>query len=257
MIDSLLLTCPIVYTFAGAVALTNATGFFFARDGRLYLVTARHVFFDGRRNHRPDRIEIEVHSSDADVAATLRFSVPLYNQGNSVWLAATDDGGAVDVAIAEIDQAALPASTRLQAFTPDHLLGPGEHVEIGARLLTVGYPMGFEDALHRLPVARQAGLASSFGLRFGGKGYFLVDAWTHRGISGAPVVMRAAGDFNPAGAAASLPWRLLGIHSARLESPLRDPSQDEVLGLNAVWYADVILALTDNRQALPPAGGGH
>ena len=35
-------------------------------------------------------------------------------------------------------------------------------------------------------------IASSFGIRFGGYGYFLTDARMHRGASGAPVVARAA-----------------------------------------------------------------
>ena len=58
-------------------------------------------------------------------------------------------------------------------------------------MLVVGFPLGFHDALHHLPVVRHAVNASSFGLRFQGKGYFLTDARTHRGTSGAPVVMRA------------------------------------------------------------------
>ena len=91
-------------------------------------------------------------------------------------------------------------------------------------------------------VARHAVIASSFGLRFQGEGYFLTDARTHRGTSGAPVVMRAAaGDWS----AKDLPWRLLGIHSARLDVGTRDLELDEALGLNCAWYADILLTLTE------------
>ena len=131
-------------------------------------------------------------------------------------------------------------STAFQAFTPDQIAGAGERVTIGSTLLTAGYPMGFEDTLHHLPVARSATLASTFGLRFNGKGYFLIDARTHRGLSGAPVVMQDSA--GPDGCA--LGWKLLGIHSARLESGSRDPAQDEALGLNSIWYADILLTLT-------------
>ena len=55
----------------------------------------------------------------------------------------------------------------------------------------VGFPLGFHDTLHHMPVVRHAVVASSFGLRFQGHGYFLTDARTHRGTSGAPVVMRS------------------------------------------------------------------
>ncbi len=59
----------------------------------------------------------------------------------------------------------------------------------------VGFPLGFHDTLHHLPVVRQPVIASSFGLRFQGQGCFLTDARTHRGTSGAPVVMQDdAGD---------------------------------------------------------------
>ena len=101
--------------------------------------------------------------------------------------------------------------------------------------------MGFYDQLHRLPVARQASLASAYGVRFQGQGFFLVDAWTHRGLSGAPVLIRL--EKSPENS--DLPWYVLGIHSARLEAGSREPEHDEVLGLNAVWYADILKALTE------------
>ena len=87
---------------------------------------------------------------------------------------------------------------------------PREPVEVGTSLLVVGFPLGFHDTLHHLPVVRHAVIASSFGLRFQGKGYFLTDARTHRGTSGAPVVMRAR---EPEPELGDLPWMLLGVHS--------------------------------------------
>ena len=89
----------------------------------------------------------------------------------------------------------------------------------------------------------QAVVASSFGLRFQGQGYFLTDARTHRGTSGAPVVLRRFGPNVPPG---DLPWMLLGVHSARLDVGTRDLNLDEALGLNCAWYADILLTLTRN-----------
>ncbi len=83
-------------------------------------------------------------------------------------------------------------------------------------------------------------MASSFGFRFQGMGYFLTDARTHRGTSGAPVVMR-----NTADSASELPWKLLGVHSARLDVGTRDLVLDEALGLNCAWYADILMTLTE------------
>ena len=61
MIESLLLAVTRVSTFLGNQPLTGATGFFFERDNRLFLVTSRHVVSDEASNHRPDRLEIELH----------------------------------------------------------------------------------------------------------------------------------------------------------------------------------------------------
>jgi hypothetical protein len=100
--------------------------------------------------------------------------------------------------------------------------------------------MGFHDTLHHLPVARHAINASPLSFRFQGMGYFLTDARTHRGTSGACVVMRSRGSE------AELPWTLLGIHSARLDVGTRDLELDEALGLNCAWFADVLVPLTKN-----------
>jgi hypothetical protein len=239
-IDSLLLAAARVDTFAGDRLLTNASGFFFERDGRLFLVTSRHVMIDEPSKHFPDRIEIELHIDPDNMAKSTGFSMPLYRAGKSVWHQGSDTGGDIDVAVLEIERGALPKTVVLRAFTPEHLYDPREPVELGALLLVVGFPLGFHDALHHLPVVRHAVNASPFGLRFQGKGYFLTDARTHRGTSGAPVVMRA-----PGAAPGDLPWRLLGVHSSRLDVGTRDLNQDEALGLNCAWYADILLTLTE------------
>lgn len=221
--------------------LTNATGFFFERGERLFLVTSQHVLADPGRGHAPDRIEIELHVGAETLTASTGFSIPLYRNGLGVWRTCQDRAGAVDVAMLEINRAALPPDTVYRAFSPNHIPLRFDAIEVGTPLLVVGFPLGFHDSLHHLPVVRQAVIASSFGLRFQGQGYFLTDARTHRGTSGAPVVMRMA----PEGMGdASLPWLLLGVHSARLDIGTRDLLLDEALGLNCAWYADVLMTLS-------------
>jgi hypothetical protein len=88
---------------------------------------------------------------------------------------------------------------------------------------------------------RQAAIASSFGLRFQGRGFFVTDGRLHRGTSGAPVLVHhEAASLQRDG----LPWALLGVHSSRFDIGGRDKDEDESLGLNCAWYADVLLALT-------------
>jgi hypothetical protein len=247
MIESLLLTAARILTFEQGQALTNASGFFFQRDERLFLVTSRHVVIDEPSKHFPDRMEIELHTDADNLAQSTGFSIPLYRYGKSIWRQGLDSAGEIDVCVIEIERDALPTTAVYRAFTPEHLPGPGDHVEVGSALLVVGFPLGFHDGLHHMPVVRHAVVASSFGLRFQGEGYFLTDARTHRGTSGAPVVMRMAGSASSRG---GLPWMLLGVHSARLDLGTRDLKLDEALGLNCAWYADILLTLTDPENAV-------
>jgi hypothetical protein len=239
-VESILLTAAPILTFQGSRGLTNASGFFFERDERLFLVTSRHVVIDEASNHRPDRIEIALHCDPENVAQATGFSIPLYQKGRSVWRAGLDSAGGIDVAAIEIVRPALPENAFFRSFGPQHLLGSHDAVEVGSPVLIVGFPLGFRDHLHHMPVVRQAIVASSFGLRFQGEGYFLTDGRTHRGSSGAPVVMRVA---EPEADIRELPWRLLGVHSARLDVG-RDLDRDEALGLNCAWYADILMTLT-------------
>jgi len=240
MIDTLLLSAVKVLTFQGGQPLTNASGFFFERGERLFLVTSGHVVYDESSQHFPDLVRIALHIDQDNVARLMDFEIPLYRDGKSVWRQANDMAGEIDVAMIELERAALPESLVYRAFTEDHLVGAAE-VEVGTALLIVGFPLGFQDALHQLPVVRHAVLSSCFDLRFQGEGYFLTDARTHRGMSGAPVVMRMGDSSDRSG---DLPWRLLGVHSARLDVGTRDALIDEGLGLNCTWFADALLPLS-------------
>lgn len=240
-VDPLFLATPLVHTFLGVQALTNASGFFFSRGERLFLVTSRHVLFDEASGHRPDRIEITLHLDPHNLTLCTGFSMPLYAERRAQWRQGRDSGGEIDVAVLEIERAALPPEAVLFAFTPAHLVRDFEAVPTDAPLFIAGFPLGFQDTVHQLPVLRRAAIASPFGLRFQGQGMFLTDARAHRGISGAPVVMREAAQRPEMGA---LSWRLLGVHSSRLDMGNRDQSLDESLGLNGAWYADILLTLT-------------
>ena len=150
----------------------------------------------------------------------------------------------LDVAVLELDRATLPAGSIIQAFGPQHLPDRFERFRVGDRLAIPGFPLGFFDTVHHLPVVRQASVASSYGVRFQGQGYFLTDARMHRGSSGSPVLARlepTSGD-RPS-------WCLMGVHSSRMDMATRDLVQDESLGLNCAWYADVLMALTRTAGA--------
>jgi hypothetical protein len=211
MIEPLLLTTTLVSTFCDRQALTAAGGFFFERDQRLYLVTSRHVLIDKPSGYFPNRIELTLHTDATNLTHATSLSVPLYKDGQSLCHQGRDAGGEIDVALIKLDRAALPASVLIRCFTPAHLQHSLQ--EVGASLLVVGFPLGFHDSLHHLPVVRQAVIASS------------------------------VGSCDPGGDA-SLPWKLLGVHSLRLDIGRRNLLVDELLGLNSAWYADILMTLT-------------
>lgn len=243
MIEPLLLAVCRVSTYHGERRLTNASSFFFQRDHRLFLVTSRHVMIDDPSQHYPTRLQVELHTDAEDMAQSTGFSIPLYEDGKSLWRQGIDAGGEIDVAVIEIDRSALPEGAVYRAFGPANLLAPIDQVEVGSSLLIVGFPLGFHDTLHHMPVVRHAVIASSFGLRFKGEGYFLTDARTHRGTSGAPVVLRAP--VTRGMPETTLQWLLLGVHSSRIDVGTRDQILDEALGLNGTWYTDILMTLTE------------
>jgi len=151
VIDPLLHTAARVLTFEQQRPLTNASGFFFERDERLFLITSRHVLVDEPTGHYPNRLEIELHTDPDNLGRSTGFSIPLYRDGKSVWRQGIDTAGEIDVAAIEIERSALPETTVYRAFTPDHLHNPTDLVEVGTPLLIVGFPLGFHDALHHMP----------------------------------------------------------------------------------------------------------
>lgn len=243
--EALLLSTVPVHTFAGPQALTAATGFLFARDEQMFIVTSRHVLLDEANGHRPDRIEIEVHAEAQHPWPTVQLSLLIYRDGLPQWREPPMDGPVrPDVAAIPLEPGLLPERSTLQVFTPAHLAPEGARCPVGSALSVVGFPLGFYDTVHRLPVVRQAAVASAIEVPFQGRPCFLTDARLHRGMSGAPVVARRAG-----AAEGTLGYRLLGVHAARMDMGDRHPTEDETLGLNMAWSASLLLGITR------PAGG--
>lgn len=243
-IEALLLTATRITTFAQSTALTNASGFFFRRGDRLFLVSNRHVFSDAASSHFPDRVEIGIHADTHDLTRQAVLSLPLYSEGLQQWRMADDHGGAADVAALEIPAACLPADAALQAFDETHLDARDEEISIGDSLTIVGFSLDQNDTTHHLPVARGAFIASAHGVPFQGQSCFLTDTRTLPGSSGSPVVRRRTCDGSPS---PSPSWQLLGVHSTRMNISTVDQAQDLAPGLNCAWYADVLLKLTASR----------
>jgi hypothetical protein len=140
--------------WCGPSRLGSATGFFFENDGKLYLITNRHVVRQDdpvRGEHAfPDKLTLLLHTNPQDHTQNTSYEVPLYRDKKSLWR----EKPGVDLAAIE-----LPAQDMLrfnlismdQKFlAPDDvLLGAGDEV------LIVGYPFGFSDKLHNYRLCGQ------------------------------------------------------------------------------------------------------
>lgn len=234
----MLLAMTQVRTLDGSRGLTSASGFFFRRHGMLFLVTSRHVFFEGATGHAPDAVEVSCHTDAVDLTRVQTLRLPLYAEGRARWQQAEDGGGDIDVAVIAMPSTLCPQPHAMQAFGPEDLPSGPANWDVGDSLAIPGFPLGFHDTVHHLPVVRTAAIASAYGVRFQGRGYFLTDSRTHRGSSGAPVLLHERDRDG------RRRWWLLGVHSSRMDMSGRDGAVDEALGLNAAWYADVLMELT-------------
>jgi hypothetical protein len=254
MIDKMFIRVAKILTYNNGRTLTNASGFFYLHQGFLYLVTARHVVINEAENHRPDFLQVSLHSDADDLRVRKELPIPLYLDGVPQWWEHPEYGGKVDVVAVAVNDSRVLSNTFVATFNASDIVGVEEVLPIGQDVLIVGFPLGFHDTLHNLPIVRSATIASSFSHPFQGEPYFLTDARLHRGTSGAPVIARLpanAGQREPA-------WRLLGVHSSALDVSDRDIELDERLALNTTWYATLIPEMLPVRHAAkstsPPRG---
>jgi hypothetical protein len=199
---------------------------------------------NGAAQHCPDRLEVSLHCDATDPKKRANLSISLYVDGVPQWYQHPQLGAGVDLVAVPINDPHVLKNHVLVTFCSDDILDIDEEIPLGQDVLILGYPLGFHDTLHNLPIVRSAMIASSFAHPFKGEPYFLTDARLHRGMSGSPVIYFPEVDGKREGA-----WRLLGIHSSSLDVSDRDPAQDERLDLNTAWYAFLIPELMPLNSA--------
>jgi hypothetical protein len=169
--------------------------------------------------------------------------IPLYADGLPQWFQHPQHCNRTDVVAVAVNNPHVLAGNSVATFCGDDILDSDTVMRLGQDVLILGFPLGFHDTLHNLPIVRSATIASSFSHPFKGEPYFLTDARLHRGMSGAPVIVKSTEvvrNCEPG-------WRLLGVHSSALDVSDRDHDQDERLALNTAWYASLIPEMLSSR----------
>lgn len=209
------------------------------------------MLIDEKKNHRPDGVALRLHTDPNDIRNNGDLNLPLYSlSGSPCWKEHPRFGPAVDVVALPLSR---PGGFFIKAFGPSNQIPPDVDISIGEDLQVLGYPLGFHDQLHNLPIIRSATLASVYPVPFEGQPFVLIDARLHGGTSGSPVMTKPTSILRKTdGSTAMLAGAatfLLGVHSASLDIRGRDPAQDEPLGLNVAWFAALIPEIVSGQAA--------
>ncbi|MBN4054505.1 trypsin-like peptidase domain-containing protein [Nitrospira defluvii] len=222
----------------------TATGFFYEKNDSLYFVTNRHVVVDESKGVKPDILRVRLHTNPDDLTKNADRDVPLYDKGKAKWHVHKEYASkAIDIAVIEIDAKALTSGTFIKVLSASNFLPAEFLINPGEDVMVIGFPRGLSDSLHNLPLTRSALISSAYGIDFEGRQMFLVDSNLHPGMSGSPVMTRPKNVWADKKGNTNLltgsPTYFVGIFSATLSVNVT-ATQQEALGLGAVWYARLI-----------------
>ena len=186
-ITDLILTVTRVVQIQEGVEVGSASGFFYLNRERLFLVTNRHVVIDEQEGRRPEALKIRVHTNPIDIAGNIDMVIPLYDGSERLWL--EDEGTNADIAAVELNRTEMQGYI-IKAFSAANMPPNDVRIDLGEPVLVLGYPLGFYDEVHNLPIIRNAILASVYPVPFRGNPYFLIDGRLHQGMSGSPIITK-------------------------------------------------------------------
>jgi trypsin-like peptidase len=269
-----LMTSPVLL-MNGGQSVSQGTGFFFGGTGpdgtidTVFLVTNYHVVTGNAplsTNARAgDRIRFVMHRTATDLGDVRAIELPLYDtQDRALWIA-SEAYPAADIVLVPIPARSYQGIAPL-VFTEAHTRGDIRiRPTSGATLL--GYPYGFYDQKHYLPVWKTGHVASEPSVDFEGRPLFLVDVSAYPGMSGSPVLAVANGIYETEDGSmrSGRIWKLLGIFSAMPVVRERRPSAaagfasegqtvETTLQLGYVWKASLIADLAKSYRARHNSG---
>lgn len=231
--------------------ISTATGFFYKRKERLYLVSNWHVFsgrnpIDGQAMDKnasiPDRVAFPIHlKAKLGQWRDGAFFNLGNNTGKPAWFQ-HPKGQDVDVAVFPITD--IPDDCIVyDAVRPDEKSNMA--LNVGMDVFVLGFPLG-RTKQDTLPVWKRGSVSSEPGLPVDDLPLFLVDTATRKGMSGSPVFVRTFGSA-PANDGSIIMGpgsltRFLGVYSGPYGADDEFAAQ-----LGRVWHRSTLDELIDNR----------
>lgn len=224
------------------------SGFFYECSDKIHYITSRHLIIEENKGHRPNIIMLNLHM-DFNMTTQKIVSIDLYDSNqHPVWREHPDYGKAVDIVAIPISEDELNGC-KIIPLSKEWQVPDGMTLDLGQDLMVVGFPGGLSDAVHNLPLARNASLASYYRFHFNGMPCMLVDSRLHPGTSGSPVFTKPV--FNarrPDGSSTTYSrgkTYLIGIHSEGAHMHSRgEAGEDGPLDLNRCWLASLLDDMT-------------
>ena len=251
VINEILAVVILIVQIQSGQPVGTATGFFYVKNDIVYMVTNRHVILDEEKGIKPDTLRVKLHVDPTHMTNNVDFDIPLYSASLARWHVHPDYvTKKIDIAVIEMDQKALRAGHFFKGLSASNFLPKEYVIQPGEDVMVIGFPRGFSDSTHNLPLVRNAMISSAYSVDFRGSPFFLIDANLHPGMSGSPVITKPKNtwpdDKGNINILTGSPMYFLGVHSATIVLPLS--SGKESLGLGTVWYGYLIEEIIDSFE---------
>lgn len=239
-LNEILLTVSIIMQLNAGAVVGSASGFFYTRNDKLFLVTNQHVMHDEKKGITPDTLRLRLHTDANNITLNDNFDIPLYADKKQLWKTHPKFKDA-DVALIEVDKKKIQQKFNIKAWSKDSFLPKKYRLDPGEDVFVIGYPLSFHDLINNLPIFRNAMIASTYRVYFQNLPLFLTDANLHPGTSGSPVVTKPKStwvdDAGNTNLVTGTVYYLVGVHSGTVDKAVTGGQE---IGLGASWYAELI-----------------
>lgn len=237
----------IITSMSHGLERDTATGFFFSENSSIYLVTNKHVIY-GENYDSPhaepqiDQIRINLHTNPNNFNQNEEVTIGLFDGGNRRWLEHSHPH--LDIVLIPIN---LNQGRYFFHCLDRSYLEPQNILAYFEKIFVIGYPRGFYDNIHNLPIVRIGHLSSAFRVPFREEApYMLGDVETHEGMSGSPVLMDLKDyitiqDGRPVWHGGRRKFTLIGICSGQY----RIPNLPDRPNLIVIWFPEFILEIAN------------
>ncbi len=257
-VESIFLTTTIIQRLKNNNRIGTATGFFYTKENRIFLVTNKHVIYGNEfalKESLPEvsQLEIMLHSNRNNLTQNEKVIINLFEGEKKLWLEHLQS---------DVDVICIPINLDRQKYfyvtVADNLIN-SDNIKIGfEKIFVMGYPLGWYDSVFNLPITRIGHLSSPFGIPFRGRPFLLGDVETHKGMSGSPVFMYLK-DYetkNQSGTSTinlgSRKFILLGIYSGQPNWPVQDIITNDIRNvphsLSIVWFSSLIREIVNIQK---------